>query len=39
LLDEAMALYPQLEAFLQQDMHQCENYADSRNRLAVMLNA
>ena len=39
LLDEAMALYPQLEAFLQQDMHQSENYADSRRRLASIINA
>lgn len=39
LLDEAMALYPQLEAFLQQDMHQSENYADSRSRLTALLNA
>jgi flagellum-specific ATP synthase len=38
LLDEAMALYPQLEAFLQQDMHQSESYADSRSRLAAMFN-
>ena len=38
LLDEAMALYPQLEAFLQQDMHQSENYVDSRSRLAALLN-
>jgi flagellum-specific ATP synthase len=39
LLDEAMALYPQLEAFLQQDMHQSENYVDSRSRLTAMLNS
>ena len=38
LLDEAMALYPQLEAFLQQDMHQSENYVDSRGRLAALFN-
>ena len=38
LLDEAMALYPQMEAFLQQDMHQSENYADSRSRLTAMFN-
>jgi flagellum-specific ATP synthase len=38
LLDEAMALYPQLEAFLQQDMNQCDNYADSRGRLTAMFN-
>lgn len=39
LLDEAMALYPQLEAFLQQDMHQSESYVDSRRRLASIFNA
>jgi len=38
LLDEAMALYPQLEAFLQQDMHQSESYVDSRSRLAALFN-
>jgi len=39
LLDEAILLHPMLDAFLQQGMHHRENYADSRNQLAELLNA
>jgi flagellum-specific ATP synthase len=33
VLDEAVSIYPKLEAFLVQDMNQCENYLPSRTRL------
>jgi flagellum-specific ATP synthase len=39
LLDEAILLHPKLEAFLQQGMHQREDYAGSRSQLAELLNA
>lgn len=39
LLDEAMALYPQMEAFLQQDMHQSQGYGESRSQLSALFNA
>jgi flagellum-specific ATP synthase len=39
LLDEAILLHPKLEAFLQQGMHHCEDYAGSRSQLAELLNA
>ena len=39
LLDEAILLHPMLDAFLQQGMHHRENYLDSRNQLAELLNA
>ncbi len=29
LLDKAVAMYPQIEAYLQQKMNECENYEDS----------
>ncbi|SEO49123.1 flagellar protein export ATPase FliI [Nitrosovibrio sp. Nv6] len=37
LLDRAIALYPQLEAFLQQGMFECAGYADSAIRLVALL--
>ena len=38
VLDEAILLHPKLEAFLQQGMHHCEDYVDSRSQLAELLN-
>ena len=38
LLDEAIALYPQLESFLQQNMLQSESYTNSRSQLGSLLN-
>lgn len=38
VLDEAIVLHPRLESFLQQGMHHCEGYADSRTQLAELLN-
>jgi flagellum-specific ATP synthase len=36
-LDRAIALYPKLEAFLQQDLLESTNYAESRARLAQVM--
>jgi flagellum-specific ATP synthase len=36
LLDQAIDMYPRLEAFLQQGMRQCEDYAGSRRQLAEL---
>ncbi len=38
-LDEAIALYPQLESFLRQDIHERVDVARSRERLAALLGA
>lgn len=38
LLDEAILLHPKLEAFLQQGMHQREDYAGCRSQLAGLVN-
>jgi len=35
-LDEAVAMYPRLEDFLQQEMHSRESYVDSRNKLSAL---
>ena len=37
LLDRAVALYPQLAAFLQQDLLEAAPYAASRQRLAELV--
>ena len=39
VLDEAIALYPRLEAFLQQDMKQREPYGSSCDQLKSLLGA
>ena len=36
-LDEAVSLYPVMESFLQQDMHERASFADSNARLAALL--
>jgi flagellum-specific ATP synthase len=35
-LDEAVAIYPRLQAFLEQQMHHREGYPDSRHQLAAL---
>ena len=37
LLDQAIGVYPRLEAFLQQDMHECVRHADGVNALEALL--
>ena len=37
LLDQAIAAFPRLEAFLQQDMHERADYASSIARLAALV--
>jgi flagellum-specific ATP synthase len=37
LLDQAIALYPRLEAFLNQDMHACVRHGDALRDLAALL--
>jgi len=39
LLDRAIAAYPLLEAYLQQDMQQCVSLEDGTNDLAALLAA
>jgi flagellum-specific ATP synthase len=39
LLDQAVAMYPRLETFLQQDMHECEGYRDSVAKLGALFGA
>jgi flagellar biosynthesis/type III secretory pathway ATPase len=36
VLDEAVAIYPRLEAFLVQDMHQRDEYRHSRESLEAL---
>jgi flagellum-specific ATP synthase len=37
LLDQAIALYPRMEAFLTQDMHDCVRHADAQAALSALL--
>jgi flagellum-specific ATP synthase len=37
IVDRAIALYPQLTAYLQQDMHERSSVADARERLHQIL--
>jgi flagellum-specific ATP synthase len=39
VLDQAIAIHPQLEAFLQQGMRECQPYAGSVSQLATLLNS
>jgi flagellum-specific ATP synthase len=38
VLDQAVAIHPQLEVFLQQGMRECQTYPDSISQLSTLLN-